>query len=76
MATTAPAARIRCWHCKGLHESVAEVKSCWLDECEEAEYIAQARAEAEVEKAVERWFETRGGEYVCYCGKGQPGICC
>jgi hypothetical protein len=51
-------AGIKCAHCKGRHQTVAQVRLCAHRVAEED---AQARAEAEAEARNERWFEERGG---------------
>lgn len=49
---------VKCGSCKDKHETVNDVRDCYA----QAQYDEeQAKAEAEMERRSERWFEERGG---------------
>lgn len=49
---------VKCGSCKGKHETVNDVRDCYAQAQYEAE---QAKAEAEMERRSEQWWEERGG---------------
>lgn len=49
---------VKCGSCKGRHERALDVRDCYAMASQDA---AEARAEAEMEKRSERWWEERGG---------------
>lgn len=76
---------IRCAHCKERHVAVEEVRACsqgrllyghvFASVEEVNEFLAREHAaEVWAEEAMVRFYESY--EYVCYCGAGQPGVCC